>query len=577
MFHSHGSEARMRNRGFSPRTFWRCRASFVAESLERRVLLSAPVAFQALQTFAAGGNPSDLTTADLNGDGKPDLAVAEATGVSILLGNGNGTFQAPITFASATSPNVPANVVAADFNGDGKQDLAFGGAGSTRAIGVLLGNGNGTFETLQTFGLGASGLIYVAAADLNGDGKVDLLSDVAGGVQVLLGNGNGTFGPPQTFSAGPDPGAIGVADLNGDGKPDFVVADRFDLVVSVFLGNGNGTFQAQNTFAATGTSSPYSVVNSVDIADVNGDGKRDLVVGGQTSSTDVFLGNGNGTFQAAQTVATGPTFDTALADVNADGKLDLIAISLYDDAAVVLPGNGDGTFGPPRAFGVGLNPIGVAVADMNGDGKPDLIVSSENPKAAIGELLGDVPPVVQSIDRDNPVSTVTSDDSVSFTVTFTEPVTGVEASDFTLTLNGPSVSGPIVVTPGSSSIYTVTVNAISGSGTLGLNVVIDNGTITDLAGNPLAKSTGTAVFQITQTLIVGAGPSSLATADLNGDGTPDLVVANSSASSVSVLRHGRWLFSDARDSRRRHGSHLDRHRRSERQWQRRPGNRQLRE
>jgi hypothetical protein len=344
---------------------------------------------------------------DVNGDGRPDLVVANlgSNTVSVLLGNGNGTFRAQQTFTAGV---VPCSIAAADVNGDGKPDLVVANRNYTSGtVSVLLGNGNGTFQSQQTFATGSQP-VSVAVSDLNGDGRPDLVVANRGGtVSVLLGNGNGTFQTQQTFATGAYPRSVAVSDVNGDGRPDLIVANFSSNTVSVLLGNGNGTFQSQQTFAS-GTH-PYSVA----VSDVNGDGKPDLVVANSNSNTvSVLLGNGNGTFQAQQTFATGSyPGSVAVSDVNGDGKPDLVVATGGSNAGIlsVLLGNGDGTFQTQQTFATGSHPYFVAVSDVNGDGRPDLVVANSNSissSATVSVLLGNsngnftgqVYAIVQSLD-----------------------------------------------------------------------------------------------------------------------------------------------------------------------------------
>ncbi|PYI83116.1 MAG: hypothetical protein DME26_15695, partial [Verrucomicrobia bacterium] len=333
-------------------------------------------------TFAAGTSPAYTVTNDFNGDGKPDLAVANefSANVSVLLGNGNGTFQPAVNYGAGSSPN---SVVAADFNGDGKRDLALTDAGSG-SISVLLANGDGTFQAAVNYGAGDTPR-SVILGDFNGDGKVDLAvaNRVSANVSVLLGNGNGTFQVATNFAAGVDPLSIAVGDFNGDGKPDLAVANAalFDdpPSISVLLGNGNGTFQAAVNYAAG--ASPRSVA----VGDFNGDGKVDLAVAnygsfvnGQFtgSTTSVLLGNGDGTFQPPLNYSAGAgSLAVVVADFNGDGKPDLAVANDRSFNVSLLLGNGNGTFQAPLNFSVGAIPRSVAVGDFNADSRPDLAVT----------------------------------------------------------------------------------------------------------------------------------------------------------------------------------------------------------
>jgi hypothetical protein len=493
---------------------------------------AAIAAFGPQQTVAVGSLPRSVATADLNGDGKPDLIAVNSANnsVSILLGNGNGTFAAQRTVGTGPTPS---SVAVADVNHDGIPDLIVADRGDDD-VSVLLGNGNGTFGPRRAWAVGLMPT-FVVVSDVNGDGRPDILAANygSGTVSVLLGNGNGTFQPQRTFVVGAGPISIAVADFNHDGKPDLAVANRGANSVSLLLGNGNGTFQSQATFA-TG-----SIPDWVVAADVNVDGSPDLVVSNQAgNSVGVLLGNGDGTFLPQQTFAAGPTpVSLAVANVNGDGSPDLIVTDYFANAVGVLLGNGDGTFQAIKTFATGSHPTALAVADFNRDGRQDIIVANEGTNS-LSVLLGDVPPHLVSINRTNPAGPVFSGSSVSYTVTFSEPVTGVDAGDFALVLNGLTASAP-VVTPVSGSVYTVTIGGISGAGTLGLNLV-DNGTIKDAAGNPLQP--GGVSFQPQQSHFTLSNPDSVVAADVNLDGQPDLIVGLEGAGFALLPGNGNGRF-----------------------------------
>ncbi len=344
-------------------------------------------------TYSSGGLYSfSVAVADLNGDHKPDLVVTNRCtdpacdsdgSVAVLLGNGDGTFQAAVIYDAGGLETQ--SVAVADVNGDGKPDILVANASDT--VGVLLGNGDGTFQPAVTYDSGGAFPESIFIADVNGDGKPDILvaNFESNTVGVLLGNGDGTFQPAVTYgSGGPWPGSIFVADVNGDGKPDIVVANNGDITVSVLLGNGDGTFQNAVTYNSGGVY-PQSVV----VADVNGDGKLDIVVANCSVSwygcsywnadgdVGVLLGNGDGTFQAAVAYDSGGmgAWSVAVSDVNGDGRPDLIVANWGSDNVGVLMGGGRGTFAKAITTGVNGAVTSVAVADVNGDGKPDLLVT----------------------------------------------------------------------------------------------------------------------------------------------------------------------------------------------------------
>src|SRR5438128_1906086 len=254
--------------------------------------LAQTVSFTSSGEFPVGTNPQWVAVGDFNGDGIQDLAVANAgsSTVSVLLGNGDGTFRPARTFAAGTTPKA---VAVGDFNGDGKLDLATASTGSN-GVSVLLGNGDGTFQAARYFPAG-SGPNFLAVGDFNGDGVQDLATANFGSdtpadttVSVLLGNGDGTFRPPQTFGVGRGPLWVAAGDFNGDGKLDLAVPNFGDTTVSVLLGNGDGTFQAARTFPAG------QGVASVAVGDFDGNGKPDLAAGNYGGGTVSLLMNNAG-------------------------------------------------------------------------------------------------------------------------------------------------------------------------------------------------------------------------------------------------------------------------------------------
>jgi hypothetical protein len=385
------------------------------------VLASAQVLAQTFAPavpYGSGGNgPNAVAMADVNGDGIPDLIVANwctnsgctASSVGVLLGNGDGTFKTAVAYPSGGL--YADSVAVGDFNGDGKPDIVVGNCGypkittcdlaSNGNVAVLLNTGNGTFASAVPYSLGTNiGAASVAVADL-GNGTLDLIvaagSATGSTVDVLVGNGDGTFKSAVPYNSGGFTAlSVTVADVNGDNKPDLVVAnwctDNTCVAssVGVLLGKGDGTFDAAVAYDSGGF-----LANSVAIGDVNGDGKPDVVVGNANTSTTVsagnvgvLLGNGDGTFQTAvpySRAGVGAT-SVVISDVNGDGKLDLAVANCgttgmgcghADGDLVTLLGNGDGTFQAPVSHGSGGNsPFGLAVGDVNGDGRPDLVAAN---------------------------------------------------------------------------------------------------------------------------------------------------------------------------------------------------------
>jgi hypothetical protein len=320
------------------------------------------------------GQTTVVLTRDFNHDGKLDIAL---DGVWVLLGNGDGTFQNPILSLALTTP-----MAVFDINGDGEPDLV--GITNSGVATVLLGNGDGTFLDLQTVTLSSTMNSATAglAADFNGDGKLDLAvagtNFSSGQVSVELGKGNGRFGQPIVSalgSSGTDPSLMLAADFNGDGKSDLVAMDNNGNGFQVLLGNGDGSF-------GTPVDTPLSYSASSFVAgDFNKDGKADLVVmvGNTNSPTmNVYLSNGDGTFNPGAQYVVYPNSIVSVADVNGDGNPDLIVVAATNFGSpsnfLVFLGNGDGTFKNPIVGASDFYSSQAAVGDFNGDGKPDIAV-----------------------------------------------------------------------------------------------------------------------------------------------------------------------------------------------------------
>ena len=353
----------------------------------------AGVSFVTAHTYNVNPSPWSVAMGDLNGDGKPDLVTTSenAGGVSVLLGNGDGTFRSRVDYA--TGPDAIA-VAIGDLNGDGKPDLVVADQLGPY-VSVLLGNGDGTFQTPLDYTTGNLPF-SVAIGDFNGDGKPDVAVANRGSnnVSVLLGNGDGTFQSHVDYpvnSGARGPFSVAIGDLNGDGIADLATANISTSTVSVLLGNGDGTFRTHVDYATD--NNPFWVA----IGDLNGDGKPDLVSSNADGSNtvSVLLGNGDGTLQPHVDYATGDNpLSVAIGDFNGDGKPDLVTGDQVGTKVSVLPGTGDGTFPTHVEYTADQNPVSVAVGDLNGDGKPDLAVS-DSAASGVTVLLNEGAPVAQ--------------------------------------------------------------------------------------------------------------------------------------------------------------------------------------
>jgi hypothetical protein len=330
--------------------------------------------FGAHVDYAVGPDPFSVAPGDVNGDGKLDLVVTIQTSntVGVLLGNGDGTFRPHVDYATGARPT---SVIVADLNGDGKLDLAVAN-GNAGSVSVLLGSGNGTFQPHVDYAAQADDQ-FLVAADFNGDGPLDLATSNydSGSVSIFLNNGDGTFQPQRLFAAGFTPFGVMAEDFNRDGKIDLAVLDNNSYAaVLILLGNGDGSFQPPLGFGA-GRNPRVGVVG-----DFNNDGNLDLAIGNCIDSVvSVLFGDGHGNFSSAGTYAAGNNIQAvAGGDFDGDGSVDLVVANNTSDSVSILIGNRDGTFQAHVDYATGSGPNAVTVGDFNGDGAPDLATANWN-------------------------------------------------------------------------------------------------------------------------------------------------------------------------------------------------------
>lgn len=489
------------------------------------------VSFIGARQFDVGFYPHSIAAGDFNGDGLPDLVVVDFSSIHLLLGNGDGTFQ-PARRIFIANSEVGA-VAAADFNGDGFLDIAVTVGNCSRSCSpgsvlVFLGNGDGSFRTPVSYGLGIQP-IFIAVGDFNGDTKPDLAivnkncapDCGAGIVNILLGNGDGTFQEPTWTAVGTKPIALTLGDFDNDGKLDMAVVDVNSL--AIFLGDGNGTFQASRRYSITGD--PVSIASG----DFNADGKLDLAFTSRSCdslscalSLQTARGNGDGSFQSFQNVA--PVAGVvSVGDLNGDGKPDL-AVSNGEFLSVLL-GQDDGTFQQPRNFLDGGSRESMVLVDLNLDGKLDVVLPQAGSRGRVTVLLGygdgnlvAASSILTVLNRPfTAVGDFNGDGKLDMAVTSSECTATCRKQLLILLGNGDGTFQPPLVSYPVAGI--ILVADFNGDGKLDLAVLDDNN-MAILIGN------GDGTFQSPVNYTAGLQPGSAAVGDFNGDGILDLIVPN---------------------------------------------------
>jgi hypothetical protein len=469
--------------------------------------------FQPANTFDAGPHPFAVAVGDFNGDGIPDLAVTHAeplssdlNTVSILLGNGDGTFRAG---GDLTVGNSPTAVAVGDFNADGKLDLVTANSRDNTAS-ILQGNGDGTFQPAVTLPVGIDP-VSVAVANLNGNLAIVTANEGdpsgnGGGISVLLGNGDGTFQPAVNYdlgNAGSRPAArsVVVADLTGSGIPDIATANDSDNggTISVFLGHGDGSFQPAATYAVQPVDDQIAISNPLGVAVGSFDGRPDVIVsngallqnaGGPVGQLFLFSGNGDGTFQPPVALDAGllPVALT-VGQFTGDGNLDVAVANAGGGDVTILRGRGDGTFNNGSDLPAGRGASSIAQGDLNGDGIPDLVTANTS-AGTVSILFGN------------------GDGTFQAPVTFSvgRLPQGIAVADLT----GNGIPDIIVGTAGTGTHGTLDVFFGNGDGTFQAPIVLDP---------------GLPVFF----------PRSIALGEFDGDNVPDLVISYDGAAGAAGI------------------------------------------
>ncbi len=499
-----------------------------------------------------GDGVADIVTADY-GSGTVSVLMGQfnvVNGVDV----GNGTFAKPVPYPVGASPQ---SLVVTDLNHDGHPDVVVVGNGSDYVF-VLMNNGDGTLAPARSYAVGLTASAAkpslrpegVAVADVNRDGFPDIVTANQGvvgkgSIGVLLGNGDGTFQPVLPYDGGPDPDALAVGDLNEDGFPDVVTVDPENDELHVLFNKGDGTFPATTTDYSTDLTG-----RAVAIVDVNNDARPDLVVANlRAASVGVLLNNGDDTsgddtFSNQNTYRVGGfPFSILSADLNGDNRAELITADSRDDAVGVLVHNGEGAFNVgggtgatndhtdrPRQFPTGESPEGVAVADVNGDGKPDLITADFN-DSQIGVLLNQTvfqPLTVTALTLAASQNPIAEKSPLTLTATVSPaPTTAFPAGRVVQFLDGTEVLGVAKLTAAGTATVTTT-KLVAGTASIvaryggnahyaGSVATIDEVVQSAADASPLVAATAVAVTS--RAGRVGAGTTVLPTLTLPADPT----------------------------------------------------------
>ena len=535
--------------------------------------------FLSQQLFPTGQHPDATAYADLNGDGKPDLIVANLYDNTIsiyvnttLPGSSQATFSAAQSFATGVGPSA---IIAADLNHDGLPDIAVANI-TDDSVSVFLnttalGSATPTFTPAQSLATGVNPA-GIAAADLNNDGSPDLVVTNYGDntVSVMInstppGAQTATFLAQQILPVGHAPSAVTAQDFNNDGRIDLAVTNFADNSVSV-LGNHTPTGSLSISFSPPLILSTGDAPMSVVAGDVNGDGLSDIVVANfNGTSVSIFTnasapGAIDSTFASSQEfqVGTSPSSVNTL-DINGDGKLDIAVVNFGDDSISVLenasqPGSPILRFLQQEIFPVGTNPIAIAAVDLNGDGRPDLVAANYNNDNTISILLNSTAPtgarfsvgprqdvylnnnsdansvVVADINGDGIMDLLAADNfGGSVTVLLNETLPGDANLSF----------GQRQTFSFGQILSTVAVADVNGDGRPDVVVTDREENCVWVLLNTTPPGSSSVSFADPVSFATGAAPDSVAIADFNGDGKPDIVVNNPTTggggTTISVL------------------------------------------
>ena len=503
--------------------------------------------FQAAVSMPAGRFSDVVVSADFNNDGKADLAVTDSAANNLLIffGNGDGTFQQPHSFRSGPGYG---DLIFGDFNNDGFTDLIASFASGNQAI-VFLNNGSGGFTASPPYLLGGYPTVLEFSPPGAAAGFVLLSTDNVNLLPVVVsGNSNGTLNAPQLLATkGSQATAIAAADVNGDGREDVVQTDKGLLIASVFLNAAGGTFESPATYSLLTSGDQQPTLAAAGLFGLRSGAKPDLVVADEglfnpPGGLIVLPNAGNGTFGTARMVAAGADpIGVVAADFNGDGKLDLAVGDAWAQAqgsasaaVSVLFGDGQGNFAAPISYVAGQSAVAIATEDFNGDGKPDLVVGLGNPTSTATSIV-----------------VLLNQGSGTFSalapVTAPQGLAQIAAADFNgdgkidLALIGSTIqillgNGDGTFNVGQSAATETGANSVAladmdGNGTLDLVV----GHCCGIADDTTLLGKGDGTFQTEVHFLSGPYPTAVVVGDWNGDGIPDVAVADAGVGEMLPL------------------------------------------
>jgi hypothetical protein len=505
------------------------------------------VAPTAAVAITSPGSTGAITAGDVNHDGKPDLIVAnqyEGDGIFVLLGNGTGTFQAPVFYQQGSNSGAMALAIGQLIKGDNGDVVMGTGNGAY----VYLNNGDGTFKTPPAL-YGPSWINSITITDINGDKKNDLVvsSYSSSAVWTMLGNGKGGFTAGESFATSGYPNNVVVADFNGDKKLDFATSNNAGQWVSVGLGNGDGTFRSSQSYGYTWS----GAVDQIATADLNNDGNLDIVEagGGTGVGITVMLGSSHGAFGAPASIAVGcgqanrsGVNSIALGDVNGDHKIDVVATSLndpyncFENVIAVLEGLGTGKFKTPVYYSTGTTQQSgsIQLADFRGDGRLDIVVSNADGSLSVflnnGKGVYGAANVITGASGTEGGSIMIGDFNQDGKLDIA--ITNYSGTAINMLLgNGDGTFQAPLVTPSPINPVGLTVGDFNKDGKLDLALTSwdDNGSLQIFTGNGDGTFTLGTLYKFNAWVECypsgGTNPYWISTGDLNQDGKLDLAIA----------------------------------------------------